>query len=75
VLHIKELMLLLFPWRYDGRNPYRRYCKTCGQQQDQYEFALYGLFHPRNPCSWESTYPAQRCAAMTHDISPKEQTK
>lgn len=28
------------PWRYDKRNPYRRYCKKCGQQQDQYQHAL-----------------------------------
>lgn len=27
-------------WRYDERNPYRRYCKKCGQQQDMYQHAL-----------------------------------
>lgn len=30
------------PWRYDSRNPYRRYCKKCGQQQDQYQSVLGG---------------------------------
>lgn len=25
-------------WRRDSRNPYRRYCRTCGQQQDLYTF-------------------------------------
>ena len=34
------------PWRYDERNPYRRYCKHCGTQQDQYQHALGGV-------SWE----------------------
>lgn len=26
----------LSPWRYDERNPARRFCKECGQQQDLY---------------------------------------
>jgi hypothetical protein len=25
------------PWRYDERNPARRYCKECGQQQDLWD--------------------------------------
>ena len=28
---------VLSMWRHDERNPYRRYCKYCGQQQDFYE--------------------------------------
>ena len=27
-------MIQLFLFKYDTHNPYRRYCKKCGQQQD-----------------------------------------
>lgn len=27
-------------FRYDSKNPYRRYCKKCGQQQDQFTYSF-----------------------------------
>lgn len=38
------------PWRYDERNPARRFCKECGQQQDLYGVQFEDGFHPTR---WE----------------------
>jgi len=31
-------------FQYDNYNPYRRYCKKCGQQQDLYTYNLISRF-------------------------------
>lgn len=49
----------LFPWRYDERNPARRFCKECGQQQD-----LYGMNWEQGfqPTGWESMGYIRECS-------------
>lgn len=49
-----QLRNWLSPWRYDERNPARRYCKECGQQQDLYGYDFAEGFVPTG---WETVYP------------------
>lgn len=35
---ISKLFIILKPFKYDENNPYRRYCKICGQQQDLHAY-------------------------------------
>jgi hypothetical protein len=47
----KRLLVWLLPkWRF-GRNPYRRYCRYCGQQQN-----LCGVTYATYTW-WETVYP------------------
>jgi len=63
---LREVRNFFFPYRYDERNPARRYCRECGQQQD-----LYGVYDrdPLEggkfiPSGWETMYPLskKRCS-------------
>lgn len=52
-----KLWDFLFPWRYDKRNPCRRYCKQCGTCEEMYS---HGLFS--NSTWWEVMYPVYPCS-------------
>mgnify|MGYP006954737391 CR=1 FL=1 len=45
-------------WRYDPHNPYRRYCKKCGTEQNYYarEFT-----DGRSVGDWETVLPVHPC--------------
>lgn len=40
-------------WRYDERNPCRRYCRHCGQQQDEFMWNT----DPPMFAGWENICP------------------
>lgn len=39
-------------FKYDPQNPFRRWCKKCGQQQNQYH-----LSYNKRITWWEEVYP------------------
>lgn len=41
-------------WRYDSRNPARRWCRECGQRQ---EFYVMAYANGDVPVGWETMYP------------------
>lgn len=56
---------VLFPWRYDERNPARRYCKECGTRQE-----LYGMNFAEGfvVTGWETMCPVHPCSRNHGDI-------
>ena len=51
-------------FNYDKFNPYRRYCKICGQQQD-----LYACSYSSNYTWWEDMYPIYDISCKCHKYS------
>lgn len=49
----------LSPWRYDKRNPYRRWCKTCGTRQ---EYFVYNTYPTEIPIGWETVGHEYTCS-------------
>ena len=49
-----KMWIRVFPWRYDSRNPFRRYCKVCGQCQEQYMMDFESVPFSRKPTWWEN---------------------
>lgn len=52
----KNLWDRWFPWNYDERNPARRFCKHCGQQQD---FFVMAFAEGDVPIGWEDIMPVR----------------
>ena len=50
-------------FRYDKSNPYRRYCKKCGQQQDMYGCCM------NCPGWWEDMVEIKDPACRCHDYT------
>jgi hypothetical protein len=51
----------VFPWRRDARNPYRRHCKHCGQQQDLHAVEIHEELG-----WWENMGRVNKCPRMDH---------
>lgn len=54
---VKRIWDWLFPWRYDERNPYRRYCKECGTQQSAFSYWSGNRIH-----GWDTMRPVHPCS-------------
>ena len=48
-------------WRWDDRNPYRRYCIHCDQQQDFYQ-----------PGGWQCVGRYRECSHKDHEKEDNE---
>jgi hypothetical protein len=53
----KAIWKWIFPYRFDPRNPARRWCKHCGQQQDLYGVNFEDGFRPTG---WENMRRIER---------------
>jgi len=52
-------------WRYDDRNPARRWCRHCGQQQN---FFVMAYAEGDVPVGWENVYPISKLpCSMKHE--------
>ena len=53
---------------YDKNNPYRRYCKKCGQQQDMYSSSF-----ASNYTWWEDALPIknEKCTCHKYNVEDK----
>jgi hypothetical protein len=55
----------IFPYRMDPRNPARRWCKHCGQQQDMYSYDCFNS----STTWWENMRKVERDCSRFGDHS------